>query len=292
MGRSVRRNLKETNGQQIDSPPPSPAPLSLEEAMEQLYASPRVPECIKKTFGSLVNELSSVRQERDQLREENRLLREQLSLSHASKQCSTQSTVDRETLSPSPHLDCHETEGLRSTLIAGISERKSSFLKQELEYDYSNVMNVLFHLDIQCYPVAIYRLGRPKEGVNRLLKVVLPTTFFQPLAVQRAFWLSSFPKKGIFLRESLTASERERRKKARLNLTNPTDHNSSRFPSLQVSESNIENCCVECFFFECFGKLDAFRRTVTPRATTDLSLCFAVTISSNTCRNQPEELVS
>ncbi|KAL6735338.1 hypothetical protein Aduo_005788 [Ancylostoma duodenale] len=78
MGKSIRRNLKGTNGQQIDSPPPSPAPLSLEEVIEQLYASLRVPECIKKAFGSLVSELSSVRQERDQLREENRLLREQL----------------------------------------------------------------------------------------------------------------------------------------------------------------------------------------------------------------------
>ncbi|EYC34646.1 hypothetical protein Y032_0001g74 [Ancylostoma ceylanicum] len=162
MGRSVRRNLKGTNGQQIDSPPSSPsspAPLSLEEAMEQLNASPRVPDCIKKAFGSLVNELSSVRQERDQLREENRLLREQLSLSHTSKQFSTQSTVDHVPLSPSPLLDCHETERLRSIVIAGIPESKSPVLRDRLEYDYSSVMNVLFHLDIQCYPVAIYRLA-------------------------------------------------------------------------------------------------------------------------------------
>ncbi|EYB88737.1 hypothetical protein Y032_0242g3423 [Ancylostoma ceylanicum] len=56
------------------------------------------------------------------------------------------------------------------------------------------------------------------------------------MAVQGAFWLSSFPRKGIFLRESLTVSERERRKKARL------DHivsNSPRSFLVQDSQPNM-----------------------------------------------------
>ncbi|KAL6736047.1 hypothetical protein Aduo_006437 [Ancylostoma duodenale] len=232
-------NVREagSNGSEISSTTTPPPTLSLEDAMQQLNASPLVPDCIKWAFGSLVNELRTVRQERDQLREENRLLREQLAMSQHSTP-SEQSSVDPLAHKSEPHslINCRESERQRSIIIAGIPESKNSFLKDRLQYDYSSVMNVLYHLNVECYPLSVYRLDKPKDGMNRLLKVVLPTRFFQCMAVQRAFWLSSFLKKGIFLRDSLTASERERRKKARL------DHsvsNSSHSFSAQNSQPKM-----------------------------------------------------
>ncbi|KAL6738372.1 hypothetical protein Aduo_011926 [Ancylostoma duodenale] len=84
MGKTLRRNIKGSNGSEISSTTTPPPTLSLEDAMQQLNASPLVPDCIIWTFGSLVNELTSIRLERVQLREENRLLREQLAMSQHS----------------------------------------------------------------------------------------------------------------------------------------------------------------------------------------------------------------
>ncbi|VDL70178.1 unnamed protein product [Nippostrongylus brasiliensis] len=39
-------------------------------------------------------------------------------------------------------------------------------------YDFDIVCKALQFLDVECYPVAFYRLGRPASGGRRLLKVV------------------------------------------------------------------------------------------------------------------------
>ncbi|EYB88738.1 hypothetical protein Y032_0242g3424 [Ancylostoma ceylanicum] len=165
MGKTPRRTIKGSIDLEISSTTTLPATLSLEDAMQQLNSSPLVPDCIKWAFGSLVNELKSVRLERDQLREENRLLREQLAISQHSTP-SKQSSVDPLAFKSEPHSlpNCHESERLRSIVIAGIPESKKRFLKDRLQYDYSSVMNVLYHLNIECYPVSIYRLGKPKDA--------------------------------------------------------------------------------------------------------------------------------
>ncbi|KIH59384.1 hypothetical protein ANCDUO_10385 [Ancylostoma duodenale] len=59
-------------------------------------------------------------------------------------------------------------------------------------------------------------MGRVNSSRGLIVKVVLPTTKFQQLAVKRAPRLRSFPHKGVNLRPSLTKQERDRMRDARL----------------------------------------------------------------------------
>lgn len=190
----------------------------LEDAIRDLNDSTQVPECVKMAFNSLVKELSLVRQERDKLREENLALRMRLGISPNSDLTpSPLSSMSNDHVAHAPinKVDCGESERLRSVIISGIPEKSSSNIRERVLYDHRSVMNVLLHLNIECVPVAVYRLGRPSVDRSRLLKVVLPATYFQRMAVRRASRLRFFPEKGVFLRESLTDSERKRRREER-----------------------------------------------------------------------------
>ncbi|KAK6060752.1 hypothetical protein COOONC_01590 [Cooperia oncophora] len=81
-------------------------------------------------------------------------------------------------------------------------------------------------------PVTCYRMGRPRHGVPRLLKIVLPARKFQSLLLKRAPRLRFFPVKGVFIRPSLTWEERVQR---RANITSP--HQSA--PPKEVSAHNV-----------------------------------------------------
>ncbi|KAK6025729.1 hypothetical protein OSTOST_08367, partial [Ostertagia ostertagi] len=83
-------------------------------------------------------------------------------------------------------------------------------------YDFQCVNSVLNHLDIECVPCSVYRMGRSINDRPRLLKVVLPTSKFQQLAVKRAPRLRSFQTKGVYLRPSLSFEERMKIREARL----------------------------------------------------------------------------
>ncbi|EYB86400.1 hypothetical protein Y032_0279g1187 [Ancylostoma ceylanicum] len=76
MGKTRRRTITGSNDLEISSTTTPPTTLSFEDAMQQLNSSPLVPDCIKWAFESLVNELKSVRLERDQFREEDSSLGE------------------------------------------------------------------------------------------------------------------------------------------------------------------------------------------------------------------------
>lgn len=109
----------------------------------------------------------------------------------------------------------HECERLRSIVITGIDESQAPVARHRLQHDFDCVMDVLSYLGIECFPTTLYCMGRPKRGSARLLKVILPSTYHQKLAVRRAPWLRSFSIRGIFLRESLTLAERVRRRELR-----------------------------------------------------------------------------
>lgn len=109
-----------------------------------------------------------------------------------------------------------EKERLRSVVISGITESIDSRSTERAIHDFNSVRNVLDHLNVECVPQLTYRLGKPQEGRPRLLKVVLPNTFYQSLVLRRASWLRSFSCRGVYIRPSLTKEERERNREARL----------------------------------------------------------------------------
>ena len=60
-------------------------------------------------------------------------------------------------------------------------------------------------------PISTYRMGKPNNSYDRLLKVVFPSSFFANLTLRRAPRLRNFPfKSGVFIRPSLSKEERDR----------------------------------------------------------------------------------
>lgn len=109
-----------------------------------------------------------------------------------------------------------EKERKRSIVISGIVESKDSKSTERAVHDLDSVKSILNHLDVECIPQVVYRLGKPQADRPRLLKVILPNTFYQSLTLTRASRLRSFPSGGVFIRPSLTKEERERNRKARM----------------------------------------------------------------------------
>ncbi|KAK6030842.1 hypothetical protein OSTOST_03015 [Ostertagia ostertagi] len=113
---------------------------------------------------------------------------------------------------------CEELEGQRSIVISGIPECKSTSVRERKSYDYYHVCNIIDFLGIECNAVTLYRLGKPSQGKNRLIKIMF-SRVFQRIALRRAARLRFYSLKGIFLRESLTKKQRERRCEQRKGLT-------------------------------------------------------------------------
>ncbi|KAK6009730.1 hypothetical protein OSTOST_25314, partial [Ostertagia ostertagi] len=189
------------------SPISSPSqPAGLEDVMREVNASSLVPDCVKAALNTLIKELSEVKLERDQLRQENLILRQKLGLAPDVPLSSTEPIVDQPVNTiRSDVIDCQESER------PGVPELKECSIRRKLFYDNNSVLNILEYLDVDCLPVAVYRLGRPTMGRDRLLKVVLPS-----LAVSRASRLRFFPGRGVFLRESRTNAERKRLREERM----------------------------------------------------------------------------
>lgn len=122
-------------------------------------------------------------------------------------------------LPPAPRTDLvveteSEFERRRSLVLAGVPEINSSPIRNRVQYDYNTVCHVLHFLDVECYPIAVYRLGKPHVGRNRLLKIVLPCSAYQKVAVKNAPRLRFYPGRGLYLRESLPLEVRKLRREA------------------------------------------------------------------------------
>ncbi|KAK6061452.1 L27 domain protein, partial [Cooperia oncophora] len=195
--------------------------VSTREAMREVNSAP-VAACVKK--------LNDVKNERDQLRAENALLRKKLGIPPG-------------------------TSWIVLTLILSILTLHHRRLK--LSYDYNSVLNVLCHLDVGCFPVAVYRLGSPMKGKNRLLKVIMPSSYYQRMAVRRA------PR----LRSPSVKPERKRRREERLHYQSPvvkhlvftlqmlfhiptSHHRETDFLSPALFYSNIRSFPKNCSFLD------------------------------------------
>lgn len=106
----------------------------------------------------------------------------------------------------------HECERQRSIVLSGVRELSSSNLADRVQHDFNCVVRILSYLGVESFPMSMYRLGKLVPGRNRLIKVVLPSTFHQRLTLKRAPHLRFFPVKGLFIRPSLTLAERKARK--------------------------------------------------------------------------------
>ncbi|WKX95609.1 hypothetical protein Q1695_012233 [Nippostrongylus brasiliensis] len=92
-----------------------------------------------------------------------------------------------------------EVERRRSLILRGVPEQKALHIRNRIMYDYQSVINVLHFLNVDCLPLAVYRLGKPRAGYNRLLKIVLPCSRFQKMVLQRSPRLRPFPGEGTVL---------------------------------------------------------------------------------------------
>lgn len=185
----------------------------LQDQLKELSKSARVPVVVRKVLDAMAREISALRGENERLKQE---------LSAVSNKC------DQKALEPSsPNgaiadvpakspLPFEEVERLRSVVVGGVPELKSANTRERVAYDYQSACNIFDFLGVECNPVTVYRLGRPNQGRDRLLKVVLPARVFQRFAVLRAPRLRFFPGGAVFLRKSLTPEQRKRRREERM----------------------------------------------------------------------------
>lgn len=95
-----------------------------------------------------------------------------------------------------------------SIVISNVPESSSSKPSERSTHDFGFVVEVLNHLGVECTPCSVYRMGRFDQNRPRLIKVVLPASRFQRLAIKGAIQLRFSPLlKGIYLCPSLTWKE-------------------------------------------------------------------------------------
>ena len=77
---------------------------------------------------------------------------------------------------PPPVLSAAEQERLRSLVVSGLPESPQTDSVARAQDDASTVARLLTFLGVECEASSVYRLGSPKDGTARLVKVVLPAS--------------------------------------------------------------------------------------------------------------------
>ncbi|VDO66470.1 unnamed protein product [Heligmosomoides polygyrus] len=140
--------------------------MSLTDALREVNDSSVVPSCIKKAFNTILDELTTVKQERDRLFRENLILRKKIGISldtpvtdeddgHNVVDDHNRSKPEPTTLAHLPDME-RETERLRSIVISGVPELSSASIDRRVRYDILSVHNILFHIGVDCLPVSVY----------------------------------------------------------------------------------------------------------------------------------------
>ncbi|KAK6051837.1 hypothetical protein COOONC_10658, partial [Cooperia oncophora] len=196
----------------------------LRDAINLMNSDPAVPAHLKTIIGHLLDKILQKDRELDLLRKrdlmlvaENDKLKNEIASLKGNLAVPNSSTLSQ---SCNPSLQPIDSNANKAFDPHEECERARSVVK------------LFCFLDIECMPVTCYRMGRPRHGVPRLLKIVLPTRKFQSLLLKRAPRLRFFPVKGVFVRPSLTWEERVQR---RANITSP--HQSA--PPKEVSAHNV-----------------------------------------------------
>lgn len=207
------QQLKRTNSKATPRPPVDP-----DARLKTIAEDDSTPSYVKAIIDLLIETKEEIRelkrvnndlvQEVTQLRNENSSLKRELSLikSDPNSVC-TQNSVTLSNVSTDADL-----ERKRSIVISGIPELSCPSALAKVCHDVNCTTDILDFLNVECLPVSVYRLGRPRPSKPRLLKVVLPSSHFQVDVLRKASSLRSFPHKGIYIRPSLTKEERMRRR--------------------------------------------------------------------------------
>ena len=108
-------------------------------------------------------------------------------------------------------ISAEEKERRRSIVISGVAESEKHTERERFQDDKQLVEKVLDALDVGCGAANVYRMGKPdNKHQGRLIKVVLPTSFFQSACLKNARKLRDFTEFGdIFIRPSLTKQQRK-----------------------------------------------------------------------------------
>lgn len=201
--------------------PEDDADHTLQSAVNLLVNDDQLPHHLKAVLGHVLDKLTKldvlVERNREleiqlkaEIAEKNRLLDEIRILKNSRVNDSRPSSphiVERNAVQEEFHC-CEEKERLRSIVIAGVDECNDLVVSNRIAYDFNCIKHILSFLSIECAPVTFYRMGRPKHvGSRRLLKVVLPNTFFRNEVLSRAPRLKQFPVRGVYIRPSLPKTE-------------------------------------------------------------------------------------
>lgn len=105
-------------------------------------------------------------------------------------------------------MSCDEIEGKRSIVVSGIPESFAPVASSRVLHDVARLRQLFDFLHIYCQPFCLQRMSRFLTGRPRLLKVVLSSSFYASLILRIAPTLKAFPVRGIFVRPSLSKSEK------------------------------------------------------------------------------------
>ncbi|KAK6029093.1 hypothetical protein OSTOST_04805 [Ostertagia ostertagi] len=189
--------------------PPCASPIDsgdgLVDAIKSLTSDTTLPSHVKTILAHLLEKTASMEDlqqklENERLRREIDVLRNSL----GSGDCNGNSAVQTSSTNTQSDINmhcCSEHERL-SALIPAQTARVS--------FDFEHIKKIFHFLSIECFPSMYYRMGKPTANRSRLLKVVLPNSFFQKQILSRASLLKHFPLSGIYIRPSLTKIERDR----------------------------------------------------------------------------------
>lgn len=184
----------------------------------------------------LLDEIKGAHQKNRELQQENAALRPEIEILKSQGPVKTNSISQTNSVSP-VSSSYEEIERRRSIVILGIPENFQCPSSLKVVHDLSFLRGIFDFLQIECHPVSIYRVGRVISGRSRLLKVVLPSSFFAGLIIRRAPKLRTFSFRGIYIRPSLTISERER---SRANRSSNNSHSDrSHVVSLQPAPAQV-----------------------------------------------------
>ncbi|KIH51133.1 hypothetical protein ANCDUO_18783 [Ancylostoma duodenale] len=104
-----------------------------------------------------------------------------------------------------------EEKRARSVVISGLAEAPPGSLPSDCQKDLeTKVEKILDVLQIECRPAELRRMGRPDPSRPRLVKLVFPTRREWSTALANARLLRSSGFADVYIRRSMTESERKK----------------------------------------------------------------------------------
>ncbi|XGW10836.1 hypothetical protein V3C99_012393 [Haemonchus contortus] len=231
----------------IDRSPPMPS-SKFDQDVALLMEDQSLPQHLRSVLGILLEDrkfLHSVLCRNRELAEEVSALKaENAKLKAAASGAATPNPLtSQQVTEPSSHVSNVlpvspvEVERKRSIVLIGVPESYAQLPSERLVSDINVLKKIFDYLGIECSPLTIYRMGRANAAVPRLLKVVLPSSFYARQVLRRAPRLRYFSIPKIFIRPSLTREERSRARTAPR--TRLAQRNTSSFKLVENQDKSI-----------------------------------------------------